>query len=183
MFITYSTDAPSNDSGNKNRSLNWHSIYWRNIYRNVRRIQIRIMKAVKAGKGHKVRSLQRLLVRAMSSKALAVRQVTENQGSRTAGVDKETWNKPATKEQGMNTLGRNPYRAKPLRRVYIPKKNGKKRPLGIPTMLDRSEQALHALALAPVAETTGDSFFGMRNALLQLCSAKTSRRFSKLEAT
>ena len=121
------------------------------------------MKAVKAGKGHKIRSLQRLLVRAMSSKALAVRQVTENQGNRTAGVDGETWDTPAKKEQGMNTLGRNPYCAKPLRRVYIPKKNGKKRPLGIPTMIDRAEQALHALALAPVAETTGDSHsYGFR---------------------
>ena len=99
MFITYSTDAPSNDLKGKNRTLNWHSIYWRNVYQNVRRIQIRIMKAVKAGKGHKVRSLQRLLVRAMSSKALAVRQVTENQGNRTAGVDGETWNTPEARSR------------------------------------------------------------------------------------
>ena len=163
MQITYSTDAPSNGSIEKNRPIKWHTIDWRNIYRNVRRLQTRIMKAVKEGKGHKVRSLQRLLVRATSSKSLAVRRVTENQGKRTAGVDRETWNKPEKKEEGIKTLGMKSYKAKPLRRVYIPKKNGKKRPLGIPTMLDRAEQALHALALEPIAETTGDSHsYGFR---------------------
>ena len=112
---------------------------------------------MKAGKLHKVRSLQRLLVRAMSGKALAVLRVTENQGNRTAGVDGVTWNTPIQKEIGMQTLGVKPYQAKPLRRIYIPKKNGKRRPLGIPTMQDRAEQALHLLALAPIAETTGDT--------------------------
>lgn len=156
MNITYPTDAPTNESIDKKSPLKWHAILWKNVNRNVRRLQTRIVKAMKAGKWHKVRSLQRLLVRSMSSKALAVHRVTENQGKRTAGVDGVTWNTPVQKEEAIQSLGVKPYRARPLRRIYIPKRNGKKRPLGIPTMQDRAEQALHLLALAPIAETTGD---------------------------
>ena len=163
MNITYPTDAPSNVSSDKKLPMKWHAILWKNVNRNVRRLQIRIVKAMKAGKLHKVRSLQRLLVRAMSGKALAVHRVTENQGKRTAGVDGVTWNTPVQKEEAIQSLGVKPYRARPLRRIYIPKRNGKRRPLGIPTMQDRAEQALHFLALAPIAETTGDSHsYGFR---------------------
>lgn len=134
----------------------WHDISWSDTYRVVARLQTRIAKAVAAGEWRTVRSLQRLLVRSTSAKALAVRRVTENRGRKTPGVDGQTWSTPETKWQAVNALGNKGYKPLPLRRIHIPKANGGKRPLGIPTMRDRAMQALHLLALDPVAETTSD---------------------------
>ena len=134
----------------------WHDISWVKVYQAVARIQARIAKAVKAGEWRKVRSLQRLLTKSSGAKALAVRRVTENRGRKTPGVDSQTWSTPEEKWQALNGLGSKRYKPLPLRRIYIPKANGEKRPLGIPTMRDRAMQALHLLALDPVAETTGD---------------------------
>ena len=101
-----------------------------------------------------VRSLQRLLVRSTAAKVLAVRRVTDNRGKRTPGVDGVVWRSSGAKAKAIGTLGRRGYQTLPLRRVYIPKSSGnKKRPLGIPTMRDRAMQALHLMALDPVAET------------------------------
>jgi RNA-directed DNA polymerase len=134
----------------------WHAINWQAVNQNVRRLQARIVKATKEGRWGKVKALQRLLTHSFSGKALAVRRVTENQGKRTPGVDHETWETPEKKATAIQTLRRRGYQPRPLRRVYIPKSNGKKRPLGIPTMRDRAMQALYLLALEPIAETTGD---------------------------
>ncbi|HBC22767.1 MAG TPA: group II intron reverse transcriptase/maturase [Pseudomonas sp.] len=134
----------------------WHHVPWSDAHRVVARIQTRIAKAAEAGCWRKVRSLQKLLTHSTSAKAMAVKRVTENQGRRTPGIDNETWGTPQKKWQGVMQLGNKPYRPKPLRRIYIPKANGEKRPLGIPTMSDRAMQALHLLALDPVAETTAD---------------------------
>ena len=143
--------------------LEWHSLNWRAIQRNVRRLQVRIVKAWQAGQKRKARALQFILTRSLSGKALAVRRVTENQGKRTAGVDGETWSTPVQKAAGIAALQQRGYRAQPLKRVYIPKSNGKKRPLGIPTMKDRAMQALYKLALDPIAETTADlNSYGFR---------------------
>lgn len=135
----------------------WHDINWCRVEQNVRDMQIRIAKATKEGKWRRVKALQRMLTHSFSAKALAVKRVTENQGKRTAGVDRALWGTPESKWRAVFSLERRGYRPLPLRRVYIPKANGKKRPLGIPTMKDRAMQALYLLALQPVAETTGDT--------------------------
>ncbi|GAB3241113.1 group II intron reverse transcriptase/maturase [Pseudaeromonas pectinilytica] len=141
----------------------WHSINWRQIHRRVRGLQVRIAEATKHQQWRRVKQLQRLLVRSFAARALAVKRVTENRGKRTAGVDGEIWSTPNMKWQAIDRLTRTGYQPKPLRRVFIPKANGKSRPLGIPTMKDRAMQALYLLALDPVAETTGDeNSYGFR---------------------
>lgn len=141
----------------------WHAIDWRLVERNVRATQTRIVKAIQEGKLRRAKALQRMLTRSFSAKALAVRRVTENRGSRTHGVDGELWREPETRRNAIGRLNKRGYRPMPLRRVYIPKGNGKERPLGIPTMLDRAMQALHLLALEPVSETTSDpNSYGFR---------------------
>ena len=104
-----------------------------------------------------------MLTHSFSGKALAVRKVTENQGKRTPGLDGEIWDTPKKKAVAISRLKRQGYKPRPLRRVYIPKSNEKKRPLGIATMRDRAMQALYLLALDPVAETQADrNSYGFR---------------------
>jgi RNA-directed DNA polymerase len=146
-------------------SLTWHGIDWAKAYRYVKRMQARIVKATKEQRWNKVQALQRLLTCSFYGKALAVRRVTENQGKRTPGVDNETWSTPPAKAAAIGSLKRNGYRPLPLKRIYIPKSNGKMRPLSIPTMRDRAMQALHLLALDPVSETVSDEqSYGFRKA-------------------
>ena len=146
-------------------TVDWQAIDWRKANQNVRRLQARIVKAIQEGRWGKVKTLQRLLTRSFSAKALAVKRVTENQGKNTAGVDGQTWNTSLKKAAAINSLRQHGYRPQPLRRTYIPKGNGKMRPLGIPTMRDRAMQALYLLALEPIAETTGDlNSYGFRTA-------------------
>lgn len=141
----------------------WNSIDWEKARRIVNRLQTRIVKAVKAEDKQKVRSLQRLLARSFSGKLIAVKRVSENRGKRTAGVDDKLLDTPAKKWRQACQLNRKDYRPQPLKRQYIPKKNGKKRPLGIPVMQDRAEQCLELLGLEPVAECTSDTHsYGFR---------------------
>jgi len=144
--------------------IDWKGINWKKVNRNVKQLQVRIVKAIEAGRWGKVRALQWLLAHSFSGKALAVRRVTENRGKKTAGVDGEIWDTTQKKAKAIQELRQHGYRSQPLRRIYIPKKDGKrKRPLGIPTMLDRAMQALYKLTLDPVAETTGDhNSYGFR---------------------
>ena len=141
----------------------WQDIEWEKVHCEVRRLQVRIVKATQAGRWGKVQALQHLLTRSFSGRALAVKRVTENQGKNTPGVDGIIWNTPKKKMQGVHELKSRGYRPQPLRRVYIPKSNDQLRPLGIPTMKDRAMQALFLLALDPVAETTADpNSYGFR---------------------
>lgn len=162
----------------------WHAINWQATTQNVRRLQARIVKATQEGKWGKVKALQHLLTHSQSGKSLAVKRVTENQGKNTPGVDKETWNTPEKKMEAVNNLKRRGYKPLPLRRVYIPKSNGKKRPLGIPTMRDRAMQALYLLALEPIAEVQADpNSYGFRKErstadAIEQCFVSLSKRSS-----
>jgi RNA-directed DNA polymerase len=164
----------------------WAQMNWPKFERQVRRLQARIVKATREGRWGKVKALQRLLTCSFSGKALAVKRVTENQGKHTPGVDQVTWKTPRAKLKAIEALKRRGYRPQPLRRVYIPKANGKERPLGIPTMKDRTMQALYLLALVPVAETTADKkSFGFRperstaDAIEQCHNALSARHSAK----
>jgi len=141
----------------------WHAINWQKVNRNVRRLQVRIVKATQEGRWGKVKALQHLLTHSYSGKALAVRRVTENQGKNTPGVDRIIWDTPEKKAQAIGSMRQRGYTPQPLRRIYIPKSNGRRRALGIPVMMDRAMQALYVLALDPVAETTADpNSYGFR---------------------
>ena len=156
------TVEPSTDAS-LTKPTHWKSIDWIRIKRLVRRLQMRIAKAEQTGRHRKVKSLQWLLTHSRMAKLLAVRIVTTNRGAKTPGVDNVVWRSQRQKLQAAELLNRRGYNPKPLRRHYIPKKNGKLRPLSIPTLYDRAMQALYALALAPIAETVADPYsYGFR---------------------
>ena len=155
MNVTSVACAPS--------GLNWTEINWIKVSHRVKKLQARIVKATQEGKQGRVKALQWLLTHSFSGKALAVKRVTGNRGKNTPGVDNVIWSTLKAKTNAIVSLQRRGYQPLPLRRVIIPKKNGKIRPLGIPVMKDRAMQALYLLALEPVAETTADlNSYGFR---------------------
>jgi RNA-directed DNA polymerase len=157
-------DAITRSDVASTRWNHWHTIPWAETFQHVRRLQVRIAKAAKDENWRSVKRLQKLLVHSTTARAVAVRRVTENQGRKTPGVDGVTWSTPKEKWEAVSTLDSRGYRPKPLRRIHIPKANGGKRPLGIPTIKDRAMQALYWLALDPVAETQGDlNSYGFRS--------------------
>jgi RNA-directed DNA polymerase len=157
MQMTGNTGAVPDDQ------IDWDAIDWDQVEKEVKRLQARIVKAELEGRHNKVKVLQGLLTRSRSGKLLAIKRVTENDGSKTPGVDKVTWEHPRSKERAVTLLQPRGYKPQPLRRILIPKSNGKMRPLGIPTMLDRAMQALYLLGLDPVAESLADpNSYGFR---------------------
>ena len=144
--------------------LNWENINWSQVKSNVRRLQMRIAKAYREEKSGRVKALQWLLTHSHEAKLLAVKRVTENRGAKTPGVDNEVWRTARQKMEAVSTLKRHGYQPQPLRRIYIPKKEpGKYRPLSIPAMVCRAQQALHLLALEPITETMADKHaYGFR---------------------
>lgn len=151
------SEAQAKCAPSAERKTVWKGIDFARCERRVRKLQVRIAKAQKEGRHNKVTALQHLLVTSFEAKGLAVRKVTSNKGKRTAGADHVLWDTDAKKINAVSSLKRRGYKALPLKRVNIPKKNGKMRPLGIPTMKDRAMQALYLMALEPIAETTADA--------------------------
>lgn len=136
--------------------ISWSAIDWQIVETQVKQLQMRIAKATRENKHRLVKSLQWLLTHSYYAKLLAVKRVTQNRGCKTPGVDGVVWRTQNQKMRAVELLKRRGYKTQPLRRVYIPKKNGKLRPLGIPPMLCRAQQALHLLALEPATESIAD---------------------------
>jgi RNA-directed DNA polymerase len=130
---------------------NWDAIDWRTTSRRVRNLRQRIFRATQEGDWDKVQSLQRLMLRSHANVQMSVRRVTQdNQGKKTPGIDNVLVKTPAERGKLVDEMSQlTPWRAIPVKRVYIPKANGKKRPLGIPTIKDRVLQAMVKNALEP----------------------------------
>ena len=138
-------------------TLTWHRINGAACHRRVRSLQRRIVQAVQAGAWRKGKRLSSLVVHSCAARALAVKRGTENTGKNTPGVEGDLWDPPEKKAHAVERIGRwHRSRPMPLKRIYIPKKNGKRRPLSIPAMVDRARQALYLQALQPIADTTAD---------------------------
>jgi RNA-directed DNA polymerase len=139
-------------NGPEDATFAWSQVDWRAAEMNVRRLRQRIFTASQAGDLAKVRSLQKLMLRSRSNTLVSVRRVTErNAGRLTAGVDGEVVLSPDAKIRLAERIQHStaPFTAMPVRRVYIPKPGGKRRPLGIPVILDRAQQARVVNALEP----------------------------------
>lgn len=154
--VTRSSDV----NGLQGGDLDWHGVDWAKAEGNVRRLRQRIFKAEQEGNLKKVRNLQKLMLRSHSNTLVSVKRVTQqSKGRKTAGIDRERALTPQARARMAVDIEQatEPWRAKPVKRVYIPKSNGKQRPLGIPVMRDRVLQARVKNALEPEWEARFES--------------------------
>lgn len=153
-FIRNSSFAPSTVRKNAD---GFNDIDWRRCKLNLSKKQAEIVWAYREKDSKKVLILQKELARSFAARALAVKKVTSNTGKNTPGFDGEIWNTSKDKMKAiLNLKDLSNYKASPVRRTYIPKADGSKRPLGIPTMFDRAVQTIWMFAIDPIAEESSD---------------------------
>jgi len=139
-------------NGPEGERLDWDAVQWRWVEADVQRLRQRIFAASRAGDLKKVRNLQKLMLRSRSNALVAVRRVTQlNAGRLTAGVDGEVVVGAEQRAEMADWLQHRaePWSPRPVRRVYVPKNDGRRRPLGIPVIADRCLQAVAVNALEP----------------------------------
>ena len=174
-------------------ATNWNNIDWKKADSDLADLQYNILKAHRKEDSNLVLTTQHALIRSFAARCLAVRKVTSNQGGNTPGIDGKTYNTDREKflaVQAVKDLKN--YKADPVRRVYIPRPDGKKRPLGIPTIKDRVVQTLYLFALDPIAEEQADTrsygfrmYHGVQDCITYLnlvCSSYTATRRYVLDA-